>query len=151
MLTRREFTLVLSTAVIVTGLAALGQSDKKPAMTSTAIEWSSVDAKANATGSSRKFIDGPTATLDRLDCHASTLNAGATNHEILTRPDDEVIIIKEGTVEAYVKDKWVKLGPGSVLFNARNVAQSMRNVGDGPATYHVVSFRVAAATPPAAK
>jgi mannose-6-phosphate isomerase-like protein (cupin superfamily) len=43
-------------------------------------------------------------------------------------------------------DKWVRIGPGSVIFNARNVPQSMRNVGDGPATYHVVTFR-AAATP----
>jgi mannose-6-phosphate isomerase-like protein (cupin superfamily) len=146
MLTRREFTLVLLTAVTTGGLVAMGQSAKIPFMNSLAIEWNSIPAKANATGSSRKFFDGPTSTLDRLECHASTLNPGAANHEILERPDDEVIIVKEGTIEAYVIDKWVKIGPGSVIFNARNAPQAMRNAGDGPATYHVVSFR-AAATP----
>jgi XRE family transcriptional regulator, regulator of sulfur utilization len=152
MLTRRELTLVVLTLLTTTGLAALAQSAKKPPMTSTAIEWNSVQAKTSATGSGRKFIDGPTATLDRLDCHASTLNPGAANHEILERPDDEVIIVKEGTIEAYVNDKWVRVGPGSVIFNARNAPQAMRNVGDGPATYHVVGFRVAAAPQePAAK
>jgi quercetin dioxygenase-like cupin family protein len=150
MLTRREFTLVLLTAVATTGLVALGQTTKKAPMTSTAIEWNSVPAKPSATGSGRKFINGPTPTLENLDCHASTLNPGATNHEILTRPDDEVIIIKEGTVEAYVNDKWVRVGPGSVIFNARNANQSMRNVGDGPATYHVVTFRPPAPAPQAA-
>jgi mannose-6-phosphate isomerase-like protein (cupin superfamily) len=150
MLTRREFTLILLTALTTTGLAALAQSAKKPPMTSTAIEWNSVQAKTTATGSSRKFIDGPTPTLDNLDCHASTLNPGATNHEILKRPDDEVIIVKEGTIEAYVNDKWVRIGPGSVIFNARNVSQSMRNVGDGPATYHVVTIRPAAMPPQSA-
>jgi hypothetical protein len=78
MLTRREFSLVLLTALATAGLAALAQSDKKSAMTSTAIEWNSVEAKTNANGSGRKFFEAPTATLDLLECHASTLDPGAT-------------------------------------------------------------------------
>ncbi len=144
MLTRRKFTLVLLTALTTAGLAVQAQSDKTSVMTSTAIEWNSLEAKTNATGSSRKFFEGPTANLEVLECHASTLNPGATNHAILRRPNDEVIIVKEGTIEAYVNDKWVRVGPGSVIFNAANVPQSMRNVGDGPATYHVIMFRPAA-------
>ena len=116
-------------------------------MNSTAIAWNSVTAKTNATGSSRKFFEGPTATLDLLECHASTLNPGAANHEILKRPNDEVIIVTAGTIEAFVTDKWVRVGPGSVIFNAANVPQAMRNVGDGPAAYHVVMFRPAANSP----
>jgi len=144
MLKRKEFTLILLTALTTTGLAALAQSDKTSDMTSTAIEWNSIEVKTNATGSSRKFFEGPTPTLDVLECHASTLNPGATNHVILRRPNDEVIIVKEGTIEAFVNDKWVRVGPGSVIFNAANVPQSMRNVGDGPATYHVIMFHPAA-------
>src|SRR5450432_2846139 len=82
MLTRREFTLVFLTALVTSGFAALAQSDKKPDMTSTAIEWKSVEEKANANGSGRKFLEGPTPTLELLECHASTLKPGATNHEI---------------------------------------------------------------------
>jgi mannose-6-phosphate isomerase-like protein (cupin superfamily) len=141
MLTRREFTFVLLTAITVSGVVAMAQSGKTPAMTSTAIEWNSIQAAANANGSSKKFLNGPTPTLELLDCHATTLKPGVTNHEILKRPDDEVIIVKEGTIEAYVGDKWVRIGPGSVIFNASGVDQSMRNVGDTPATYHVVTFR----------
>jgi len=145
MLTQRKFTLVLLTALSTAGLAVQAQSDKTSAMTSTAIEWNSLEVKTNATGSSRKFFEGPTGNLEVLECHASTLNPGATNHVILKRPNDEVIIVKEGTIEAYVNDKWVRVGPGSVIFNAANVPQSMRNVGDGPATYHVIMFHPAAA------
>jgi mannose-6-phosphate isomerase-like protein (cupin superfamily) len=149
---RRILTLVLLTALTTTRLAAQSQSDKTSAMTSTAIEWNSLEVKTNATGSSRKFFEGPTANLDVLECHASTLNPGATNHAILKRPNDEVIIVKEGTIEAFTGDKWVRVGPGSVIFNAANVPQSMRNVGDGPATYHVVMFRPATTPkPPAAE
>ena len=152
MLTRREFTRVLFIALTTTGLAVQAQSDRPSVMTSTAIEWNSVAATTNATGSSRKFFEGPTATLEVLECHASTLNPGATNHAILRRPNDEVIIVKEGTIEAFVNDQWVRVGPGSVVFNAASVPQSMRNVGAGPATYHVIMFRPAAAPPkPAAE
>ena len=115
-------------------------------MTSSAIEWKSVEAKPNANGSSRKFFEAPTATLEVLECHATTLNPGATNHAILRRLDDEVIIVKEGTIEAFVHDEWKRVGPGSVIFNASNELQAMRNAGDVPATYHVISFR-STATP----
>ena len=152
MLTQRKFTLVLLTVLTTAGLATQAQSDKTSAMTSTAIEWNSLEVKTNATGSGRKFFEGPTATLDVLECHASTLNPGVTNHVILRRPNDEVIIVKEGTIEAFVNDKWVRVGPGSVIFNAANVPQSMRNVGEGPATYHVITFQPPTATPkPAAE
>lgn len=150
MSTRRLFTTILLATLIIAGLAALAQSAKNSAMTSAAIEWTSIEAKTNANGSSRKFFEGPTATLDLLECHASTLNPGTTNHVILTRPHDEVIIVKEGTIEAFVTDKWVRIGPGSVIFNAANVPQAMRNVGDVPATYHVVMFQTAAVPKPAA-
>ncbi len=145
--TRREFTLVLLIALATFGIVALAQSDKKPTMTSSATEWNSPAVKTNATGSSRKFFEGSTSTLNMLECHASTLKPGATNHEILKRANDEVIIIKEGTIEAYVKDKWVRVGPGSVIFNAANVPQAMRNAGDTPATYHVVIIQATVPTP----
>lgn len=138
---RRILAFVLFTALTFAGLAARAQSDKTNLMTSTAIEWNSIEAKTNVNGSSRQFFAGPTTTLDVLECHATTLNPGATNHAILERPNDEVIIIKEGTIEAYEGGKWVRVGPGSVIFNAAGTPQSMRNVGDGPATYHVVMMR----------
>ena len=144
MLTQKKSTLVLVIVLAIAGLAALAQSVRNPVMTSAAIEWNSIETKPNANGSGKKFFEGPTATLDLLECHASTLNPGATNHAILKRPHDEVIIVKEGTIEAFVADKWVRIGPGSVIFNAANVPQAMRNVGDGPATYHVVMFQPAA-------
>jgi XRE family transcriptional regulator, regulator of sulfur utilization len=141
MLRPKTFALILTIVLVIAGLAARAQSGKTSAMTSTAIEWNSAAVKTNANGSSREFFEGPTSTLDILECHASTLNPGATNHIILKRPNDEVIIVKEGTIEAFTGDKWVRVGPGSVIFNAANTPQSMRNVGTVPATYHVIMFR----------
>ena len=119
MRTRRDCTLVLLTALGAGGLAAMAQSDRKPAMNSTAIEWDSIQPRNNANGSSKKFFEGPSPTLGLLECHATTLRPGAMNHEILKRTHDEVIIVKEGTVEAYVGGKWVKLAANRVSSAAR--------------------------------
>jgi mannose-6-phosphate isomerase-like protein (cupin superfamily) len=136
--------LILSLATALVAQAQL----EKTSMTSKAFEWNSLEVKTNATGSSRKILEGPIANLEMLECHASTLNPGLTNHAILKRPNDELIIVKEGTIEAFVGDKWVRVGPGSVIFNAANVPQSMRNPGDVPATYHVITFRTPTAPKP---
>ncbi|HWC60580.1 MAG TPA: cupin domain-containing protein [Verrucomicrobiae bacterium] len=147
---RRKIIFAFFTALATAAQAQQTLPDKT-SLTSTAIEWNSLAVKTNATGSSRKFFEGATSSLDALECHASTLNPGATNHVILKRPNDEVIIVKEGTIEAFVGDKWVRVGPGSVIFNAANVPQSMRNPGDVPATYHVITFRPAAPKSPSAE
>jgi XRE family transcriptional regulator, regulator of sulfur utilization len=136
----KQQTALLLIVFLASALVAQAQPEK-PSMTSKALEWTSLEVKTNATGSSRKILEGPTANLEMLECHASTLNPGLTNHAILKRPNDELIIVKEGTIEAFVGDKWVRVGPGSVVFNAANVPQSMRNPGGVPATYHVITFR----------
>ena len=43
-------------------------------------------------------------------------------------------------VEALVAGDWVKLGPGSVIFQASNIDHAIRNAGEVPATYHVIKW-----------
>jgi len=43
-------------------------------------------------------------------------------------------------VEALVAGEWVKLGPGSVIFQAANIDHAIRNAGEQPATYHVIKW-----------
>jgi quercetin dioxygenase-like cupin family protein len=51
-----------------------------------------------------------------------------------------LVIVKEGTLEVLVNGEWKRVGPGSVIFNASNQMHAIRNVGEGPATYHVINW-----------
>ncbi|MGH8019819.1 MAG: cupin domain-containing protein [Opitutaceae bacterium] len=82
----------------------------------------------------------------RLESHATTLNPGVESHAAHRHPDEEIIIVKEGMVEATINGVAQTAGPGSIFFFASNDLHGLRNAGDTSATYFVVRF-ITEATP----
>jgi len=109
-------------------------------MGSAVFDWNTVPAKQTPVGSVRSFFKTPTATLDQLEVHVTTLNPGMASHPPHKHPNEELVIVKEGTVEVLVNGEWKRVGPGSVVFNASNQLHGLRNVGTRPATYHVINW-----------
>ncbi len=135
MITRRNMML---------GLAAASAPAQTPVMQSSAFDWNAIPAKETKVGSVRSFFKAPTATLEELELHVTTLNPGQEPHPPHRHPNEEMVIIREGTVEVLVNGDWKRLGPGSVLFNASNQLHGLRNVGTIPAVYHVINWKTAA-------
>lgn len=147
LLTRRDVVLVAVTATVCLGLTGFFAAETppeakpvKPTMGSMAFDWEKLVVKKSAVGSSRKVCQAPTATLDELECHITTLDKGNAAHPPHRHADEELLIVKEGVVEALVAGEWVKLGPGSVIFQAANIDHAIRNAGETPATYHVIKW-----------
>ncbi len=126
---------------ITATVGAVGAWQSAPLLPATAYDWSAMQAQATAVGEVRQIVRSPTATLAELEIHITTLKPGQTSHAPHQHPNEELIIVKEGTVEALVGGEWKKLGPGSVIFQATNQLHGIRNVGEGLATYHVVNWR----------
>jgi len=125
------------------GVTALAASDSK-VMGSVALDWNEVPIQQEEVRAVRQFFRAPTVTLNELELHVTTLPAGATSHAPHKHPNEELVIIKEGTVEVLVDGKMKRVGPGAVVFNGSNEMHSLLNVGDGPATYHVINWTTAA-------
>lgn len=109
-------------------------------MGSTAVDWNDMVARKTKVGEARQVFRAPTATLDELELHITTLMPGQTPHPPHQHPDEEVLIIREGTVETFLGNRTQRIGPGSVIFQAANQPHTIRNVGDTPATYHVIKW-----------
>lgn len=139
MLTKRDLSVALLTACATLGINALAQSEKS-LMGSSIFDWNAIAVKPSKVGSVRQFFQAPTATLDELECHVTTLNPGQSPHAPHKHPDEEVIIIKEGIVESLAGGQTKRVGPGSVIFQASNQMHSIRNVGETPAIYHVIKW-----------
>src|SRR6202789_310726 len=145
MFTRRDGLVALVAAVLTAALAAAGVAVAQQAEAvgkSWAIDWSSVPAKTTEVGVLRTFFNGPTATLADLDVHVTTLNPHAASHQPHKHPNEEMLIIKEGTVTVLINGEWKTVGPGSVVYLASNVPHAARNDSKEPLTYTVVNFRI---------
>jgi quercetin dioxygenase-like cupin family protein len=138
MITKRDL-LVASIAIGFTATVMYAKT-KIAVMDSAIFEWNDIPVKETKTGAVRTFFRSQTATLDELECHVTTLNPGDSSHPPHKHPEEEIIIIKEGTVEALVNGQMKRVGPGSVIFQASNQMHSIKNVGSKPTTYHVFSW-----------
>ena len=76
--------------------------------------WEKMTVTPNAKGTRRAVYDGPTATVDKMHCHITTLNHGEKSGEPSKHLQEEVIIVKEGLVEAHWDGQSKTGGPGSV-------------------------------------
>ena len=146
MITRRDLVVALAAAGLTAGAFAL--ADKPGVLGSTTFDWNSIPVKTTDVGSVRQVVSQPTATLENLEVHITTLNPGKSPHPPHRHPNEEMLIIRQGTLEAFINGEWKRVGPGSVIFFASNQLHGVRNVGDEPAIYHVVNWK-SAATPAA--
>jgi quercetin dioxygenase-like cupin family protein len=122
-------------------IVSSGGSAAPQRLGSTSLTWEQIEASGNSTtGLSRRFFQNPTATLDELEMHVTHLPPGKAPHAPHTHAEEELVIIKEGTLEAMQLGKTRRLGPGSVIFQASNQLHGVRNVGDTPATYYVMRW-----------
>jgi quercetin dioxygenase-like cupin family protein len=146
-MTRRDFVVALiAVSVTLTGVAAT--QPKPELLGSQVFDWKDMVAKPNATGEVRTVVRAPTVTLDELEIHITTLKPGLASHAPHQHPNEELLIVREGTVEALVNGQLKRVGPGSLIFQASNTLHNIKNVGDVPATYHVINWK-SSATPKA--
>lgn len=117
-----------------------------PKLGSAVFDWNNLKPEERANGQRRAVLDNPTETLSRLECHITTLKPGESSGPAHAHPGvEEITFVKDGTVEVGINDTKQTIGPGSVFYFASKDLGAIRNVGAGPATYVVVSIRVAPA------
>ena len=136
---RRELFAALA-ATAVAG-DALAQAQPATVMGSHVFDWNSLADMPNDHGSTRTVCSTPTATLENLEMHVSTLNPGMSPHPPHKHPNEELIIIRQGTVETLSNGTWIRVGPGSMIFNGSNQLHGFKNVGTEAAIYHVVNVK----------
>jgi XRE family transcriptional regulator, regulator of sulfur utilization len=130
--------------VFVTGPAVGTQtptSHEGLLMKSAVFLWEATPPRPTDQGAVRSVFRAPSTTLEELEYHITTLNPNQSPHPPHQHVNEEVIIVKEGALEAYVNGTWTPASNGSLIFFASNVPHTVRNVGSVPATYHVVNWK----------
>ena len=91
-------------------------------------------------GNSRAVFDGLTHTGFHVDLHETELAPGAAPHAPHRHEHEEMIMIREGTLEITIEGKITTAGPGSVVYAASNDLHGWKNIGATKAQYFVVAL-----------
>jgi quercetin dioxygenase-like cupin family protein len=133
-------------AAIVLASVAFGAfatlTAQKGVMHSTVFDWTAADTKPNDWGAVRQVVRERTPTLDELEIHVSTLKPGQSPHAPHQHQHEELLILKEGTLETFQSGQTRRVGPGGIIFQASNEMHNVTNVGQAPATYYVIGWTV---------
>jgi quercetin dioxygenase-like cupin family protein len=140
-ITRRDvFLVLLSVSLTVAGIAFAQTVAGKPVMHSCFFNWDDLKPVPTKVGLRRAVFDSPTPTLANFECHITTLNPGEIPHLPHRHPDEELMIVKEGTLEALQGDKTNVVTAGGIIFEASNELHGLRNIGTNQAVYFVFKF-----------
>jgi quercetin dioxygenase-like cupin family protein len=140
MISRRTFTAAILASFLAGAGLTLAAVSTKPVMHSSVFNWADLKVVPTKIGTRRTVFDNPTPALGNFECHITTLNPGESPHPPHHHPDEELMIIKDGTLEALQGEHTNIVTAGGIIFEASNELHGLRNVGATPATYYV--FRI---------
>ena len=146
-MTRREISFLvlglmagaIATGTVVSSARAQGSPSPAP-LASGVYAWDSLPVEKTANGERRAIFDSVTATVDRLETHVTTIDAGKASHAAHKHPDEELVYVREGVIEATINGVAQRAPAGSVILFASNDLHGMRNAGDTRASYFVLRW-----------
>lgn len=80
--------------------------------------------------------NGPTDQLSGVCAGMAILDPGASPHEPHRHPEEEFLIIADGTGEIECDGKTTKVGPGAMMYTAGNTLHGVTNTGKTPMTFY---------------
>jgi quercetin dioxygenase-like cupin family protein len=97
--------------------------------------WKDIPVETTEKGFHRQMMKRPTALLQELEMHVTTLKEGNSSHGEHVHDSEEMVIITKGEVEKSIDGKLYRLGPGSTILLVDGVPHGIRNVGAGTCEY----------------
>jgi quercetin dioxygenase-like cupin family protein len=130
-MTRRDLTLLPAAFI-----AATAAAQKTATLPSKTYRFEDLVLK----GTSRAVFDGLTHTGFHVDLHETELAPGAAPHPPHRHEHEEIVMIREGTLEITIEGKVTTAGPGSVVYAASNDLHGWKNIGSTKAEYFVIAL-----------
>lgn len=82
------------------------------------------------------YYDGPTDQLKAMTAGSLRLKPGMSPHTPHEHPEEEIMVITEGTGEISVRGKITQVGPGSMMYCAANQSHGIVNTGKTPLLFY---------------
>lgn len=91
-------------------------------------------------GDLRIYFEGSTPGLKSLVAGSLLLKPGQQPHPPHTHPDEEIMVITEGSGQISMNGKSSSVGPGAVMYVASNYLHGVLNTGHTPLLFYYVKW-----------
>lgn len=92
-------------------------------------------------GDLRIFFDGPTDQLRSLTAGSLLLKPGMSPHPPHQHPEEEIMVITEGSGEIVMDGKMTKVSPATMMYCAANKFHGIKNTGTQPLLFYFYKWR----------
>ena len=114
--------------------------EKLPVLKTKAYIFKDLAVTTNGKNRSRALFTGKTHTGFKMESHQSDIAPGEVNHPPHQHLREEMMLVREGTMELTISGKPMRLGPGDVGFIGSNEIHNAKNVGAERAQYFIVNI-----------
>jgi mannose-6-phosphate isomerase-like protein (cupin superfamily) len=114
--------------------------EKLPVLKTHAYIFNELPETTNGKNKQRRMFTGKTHTGFKMESHQSDIAPGEVNHPPHQHLREEMMLIREGTMELTISGKPMRLGPGDVGFIGSNEMHNAKNVGTTRAQYFIVNI-----------
>ena len=120
--------------------AADNSVEKLPVMKTRSYIYNEVPVTTNGKNTSRRMFTAKTHTGFKMESHTSEIAPGEVNHPPHQHLREEMMLVREGTMELTISGKPYRLGPGDVGVIGSNEIHNAKNVGATRALYFIVNI-----------
>ena len=88
------------------------------------------------------YFSGPTDQIRSMTAGSLRLKAGMSPHPPHRHPEEEFMVITEGSGEIAVDGKKTSVAPGSMMYCAAGTLHGIVNTGSGPLLFYFYKWKV---------
>jgi mannose-6-phosphate isomerase-like protein (cupin superfamily) len=92
-------------------------------------------------GDLRVYFDGPTGQVKSMTAGSLLLKPGMTPHPPHEHPEEEFMVVTEGTGEITLDGKKSKVGPGSMMYAGAGRLHGIVNTGRTPLLFYFYKWK----------
>jgi quercetin dioxygenase-like cupin family protein len=96
--------------------------------------------RENGQNRARAVLNGKTRSGYAIEMHQTELAPGLAPHPPHKHVHEELMMVREGTMEVTISGKTTVMGPGSVVYVASNEEHGWKNAGTTRAHYFVMTL-----------
>ncbi len=141
MANRREMMAALGSAMLALGAAPAGAAPNNAAVADAVLGPADAELRQEPFGDLRVYLQGSTGQLAGMEAGSLELKAGMQPHPPHQHPEEEIMVITEGSGEITLNGKVIPCGPGSIMFCAAEHVHGIVNTGKTTLTFYYFKWK----------